>query len=275
MNVFTMRKGIAETKFQALASSDVLTLRLYDIIGADLFGDGITAKGIADALATSGQFSSITLRINSPGGDLFEGVTIYNLLKSQNKPINVMVDGLAASAASLIAMAGDTCVMGDGACMMIHRAMGIAVGCSDEMLKTASVLDTVTDSASDIYVARTGMKKKKVMELMTAETWMTSQEAVDKGFATSTSPQKVKNIANRFDLSVFKNTPDSLKDGAACECECVECQDGNCDDCSHDPCDCVGCTCEQHTMIAEPTAEADDYLINILRKRLEMLKRTA
>jgi hypothetical protein len=60
-----------------------------------------------------------------------------------------------------------------------------------------------------------------------------------------------------------------------CECECVECQDGNCDDCSHDPCDCIGCTCEQHTMIAAPTAEADDYLINILRKRLEMLKRTA
>jgi ATP-dependent Clp protease protease subunit len=252
--VLTMRKDKSTiTSFQAKANADTLTLELYDIIGADFFGEGITAKKISDALISAGTFSDIVLRINSPGGDLFEGVAIYNLLKSQDKPVNVMVDGLAASAASLIAMAGDTCVMGDGACMMIHRAMAVVGGYADDLRKCADVMDTVTDSASDIYVARTGMKKKKVLELMTAETWMTSQEAVYEGFATATSPQKAKNITNAFDLSVFKNAPKSLTEIAAST---------------------EGCECECSDTTTAPKAEYDDYLVTILRHRVELLKRT-
>jgi ATP-dependent Clp protease protease subunit len=211
-NLFSLRNITKPLAFKADASADgVLTLEIYDTVGADFFGEGITAKSISDAISTASDFKSITLRLNSPGGDLFEGVTIHNLIKASGKPVNVVVDGLAASAASLIAMAGDTCVMSDGSCMMIHRAMGLAGGYADDLRKTADILDTVTDSAADIYVSRTGVKKDEVLALMAAETWMTPKEAKDAGFATGTSTQKGKDVRNVFNLSVFKNTPESLQ----------------------------------------------------------------
>jgi ATP-dependent Clp protease protease subunit len=237
--LLSLRTIAAPTAFSAKATDNVLTLEVYDIIGADFFGEGITGKGISDAIAAAGEFSSITLRINSPGGDLFEGVAIYNLLKASGKPVTCIVDGLAASAASLIAMAGDTCAMGDGSCMMIHQAMGIVGGYSSDFRKMADVLDTVSDSAADIYVTKTGMKKDKVLALMAAETWMTPQEAIDQGFATATTKQKAKNASNSFNLSVFDNVPETLK---------------------------------TPEVVPEPKHE-DDYLISLLLKRIEIAKR--
>src|ERR1019366_4627512 len=111
-------------------------------------------------------------------GDLFEGVAIANVLKGAGKPVNIVIDGLAASAASLIAMAGDTITMGDGAMMMIHRAQGIVGGYSDDMRQMADTLDTVTASAADVYVARTGVKKEDVLKLMGAETWFSAQDCM-------------------------------------------------------------------------------------------------
>lgn len=237
--VFSFRKAVKPVAFAAKADSGVLTLEIYDAIGADFFGEGITSKGISDAIEQAGEFSSITLRINSPGGDLFEGVTIYNLLKSQDKPVNVMIDGLAASAASLIAMAGNTRVMGDGSVLMIHNAMSLAFGYAADLRKTADVLDTVTDSAADIYVANTGNKKEDVIAMMTAETWMTPQEAVDKGFVTGASSQKVQ-TTNSFNLEVFNNVPAELK---------------------------------AEVPAAPKPAEDGLYLIDLLRKRIEIAKR--
>jgi len=246
--VITFRNAAKPTAFRADASGGVLTLEIYDAIGADFFGEGITGKGISDAIAAAGEFSSITLRINSPGGDLFEGVTIYNLLKSQEKPVNVMIDGLAASAASLIAMAGDTCVMGEGSCMMIHQAMGMCGGYAQDFRQMADVLDTVTASAADIYVARTGLKKDEVMAMMTAETWMTPQEAIENKFATEMSSQKA-NVANAFNLSVFANVPVALKVTEE--------------------------IAEEPTVV--PTNEVEEFdwqaQMSILRKRLELSKR--
>jgi ATP-dependent protease ClpP protease subunit len=194
---------------------------------------------VSEAITEAGDFSSIALRLNSPGGDLFEGVTIYNLIKSQGKPVNVIVDGLAASAASLIAMAGDTCTMSDGSCMMVHNAAGLAMGYAADLRKMADVLDTVTGSAADIYVARTGVDKTKVLALMAAETWMTPAEAVAAHFATAVSEDKA--ISNSFNLSVFEHTPAALK--------------------------------AKPEEVKEPEQPNTEYLIDILRKKLELAKR--
>jgi len=250
MHRFSFRNTTKPTAFKADASDGALTLEVYDAIGADFFGNGITAKGVAEAITNAGAFTSITVRLNSPGGDLFEGVTIYNLLKAQGKPINVKVDGLAASAASLIAMAGDTCVMGAGSCMMIHQAMGMVGGYAADMRQTADILDTVTSSAADIYGARTGLKKDDVLKMMTAETWMTPQEAMKQGFATKVSDYKSMAMAQTFNLEVFNNVPEELKAQfkAASAAPVLQPE-------------------------PEKEEEEDLYLIDILRKRLELAKR--
>jgi ATP-dependent protease ClpP protease subunit len=195
------------------APDGVLTIAVCDAIGADFFGSGITAAMVADAIKQAGHFESITLSINSPGGDLFEGVAIYNTLKAAGKPVNVEVIGLAASAASLIAMAGDTITMQLGTTMMVHEAMGIAMGYAKDMRKMADTLDVVNDSAVDIYVERTGNSKKRIKELEAAETWMSPKEAVELGFADGVGSAKKASAAatNSFDLSVFRNVPDELK----------------------------------------------------------------
>ncbi len=207
--LFTLRKA-KTTSFRAAAADGDLCLEMYDVIGADFFGDGTTAQSVSDALANAGVYNSITVRLNSPGGDLFEGVAIYNVLKAAKKPINVVVDGLAASAASLIAMAGDKVTMGTGAMMMVHEAIAMTAGYANDHRKMAGTLDTVTASAADLYVEKTGMKKADVLALMAAETWMSAQECVDKGFANAISDDEAA-IGNAFDLSVFKNVPAKLK----------------------------------------------------------------
>ena len=149
------------------------------------------------------------MRLNSPGGDAFEGVAIFNVLKNYGKPVNVAVDGLAASAASIIAMAGDTITMGEGSMLMIHNAMGIAMGNASDLRQLADTLDSVSASIADIYVTRTGNSKTSVLDMMSAETWMSATEAVKNGFATTVAGKG--KVSNSFDLSAFKNTPEALK----------------------------------------------------------------
>jgi ATP-dependent Clp protease protease subunit len=192
--------------FNASTAKDTLTMNMYDIIGESMFGDGATPQMVADAL--KGNFKSIEVHLNSPGGDAFAGVAIYNLLKAQSKPVAVIVDGLAASAASIVAMAGDTITMNTGSVMMIHNAMSMAFGAADDLRKTADTLDTVTSSIADIYVAKTGLDKAKVLDMQAEETWMNATEAVDKGFATKVSKDAA--VKNEFDLKLFKNTPATL-----------------------------------------------------------------
>jgi ATP-dependent Clp protease, protease subunit len=197
--------------FNAAQTANVLTLEVYDVIGADFFGDGITASAVSDAIAQAGSHDSVTLRINSPGGDAFEGVAIYNVLKNHGKPVNVCVDGLAASAASIVAMAGDTICMGTGSMMMIHPAQGMAMGDAKAVREFADTLDQVSASIADIYVERTKNSKKAVTDMMNAETWMSAKEAVKNGFATEVS--SAAKVSNSFDLSAFqfKHVPEELK----------------------------------------------------------------
>jgi ATP-dependent protease ClpP protease subunit len=186
--------------FNSAKKDDTLTLSIYDVIGADFFGEGITASQVQDAL--QGDHKSVTVRVNSPGGDAFEGCTIYNLLNSHRKPVNVIVDGLAASAASIICMAGETVTMNDGSMMMIHEAQAQGMGNAEEIRKLADTLDAVTSSIADIYVASTGLPKDEILDLMSNETWMSAAEAKANGFATAVSDSA--RVSNSFDLSAFK-----------------------------------------------------------------------
>jgi ATP-dependent protease ClpP protease subunit len=195
--------------FNSAMSENSLVLTCYDAIGEDMFGAGITAQAFQQALDAQPDYSDITLRVNSPGGDAFAGVAIYNLLKASKKPVNVIVDGLAASAASIVCMAGDTITMNQGSVMMIHEAQALAMGDKAAMLKMADTLETVTGSIADIYVGKTKNSKKSVLAMMAAETWMDPKDAVANGFATAVG--KAGAIKNSFDLSRFKNTPIELQ----------------------------------------------------------------
>lgn len=197
--------------FNAVTANGTLTLDMYDFIGGDMFGDGITEGMVANALASSTS-NAVTLNINSPGGDAFAGVAIRNVLSQSGRKVTVNVVGLAASAASIVAMAGDNIVMHSGSVMMIHPAQAMTMGSADDMRKMADTLDTVTNSIADIYVAKTGLDKSKVLDMMSAETWMSGEEAVANGFATAVSKEQ-KAVTNSYDLSIlaFKNTPVELQ----------------------------------------------------------------
>jgi ATP-dependent Clp protease protease subunit len=196
--------------FSAKAAADTLVLDVMDVIGGDMFGQGITALQIKAALDEN-TYSDIQLNINSPGGDAMEGVTAYNVLRATGKPIAVNVVGMAASAASIVMMAGDSITMFPGSTCMIHGAMSICAGFAVDMRKMADVLDTVTESIADIYVARTKNSKRAIMEWVNAELWMNPQDAVKNGFATEIGKHPA--VKNSFDLSAFnfKNVPEELK----------------------------------------------------------------
>lgn len=273
MSIFK-RKNTAPV-FKALAGDGLLCLDIYDTIGSDFFGDGITAGMVSEAIK-SNPGMDITLNINSPGGDLFEGVAIYNVLKASGKTVTVNVVGLAASAASLIAMAGDTVTMQLGTQMMIHEALSMTAGFASDMRKMADTLDSVTTSAADIYVAKTGMSKDKVLEMMASETWLNPEDAVKNKFATSTG--KAKGVKNSFDLSMYKHAPIDLLEktkevelavttGTSCTCECEPCVAGQCLDCSN-----VECV-EPECMDCQMKAKSVTNHISLFRKQLELNKR--
>lgn len=158
-------------------------LSIFDDIGAY----GVSAKSFLNDLRTV-TTDEVDVEINSPGGDVFAGLAIYNGLRASGKKINVKVLGLAASAASLVAMAGDTIEMPENAFMMIHNPWGFAMGGADEMRNTADVLDKIGTGLVSTYAKRTGKTDQEIAALLDAETWMTAQEAVDAGFATSVTP---------------------------------------------------------------------------------------
>lgn len=159
------------------------SISIYDTIGWSWDGDGVTAKRVSAALRAIGE-RDVTVNINSPGGDFFEGVAIYNLLRAHPHKVTVRVMGLAASAASVIAMAGDEILMGDGAFLMIHNAWAIAIGNRHDMAASAEQLAPFDAAMADVYAARSGMTSAQTAALMDKETWINADQAVDDGFAT-------------------------------------------------------------------------------------------
>jgi ATP-dependent Clp protease protease subunit len=182
---------------------------LYDQVGEGWFG-GMSAKTFVAELNKLGKVDIINLHINSPGGSVFDGVAIYNSLKSHPARVEVDVDSVAASIASLIAMAGDEIRMASNAMMMIHDPMGVAIGGADEMRKTADLLDQIKDVIAGTYTRRTKKNEAEVKALMAEETWMTADDAVDMGFADLiTEEQRIAACAG-LDLFNFKRVPPQI-----------------------------------------------------------------
>lgn len=207
------KKGLEGAMFAGAKQGDTLEILLYDVIGRDWWsGGGCTAADISQAIKDAGDFSSITMRVNSPGGDVFEGVAIYNLVKAQGKPVTVYVDGIAASAASFISMAGDRVVMGLGSMMMVHNAWTMAMGNAGDLRKVADTLDKVSASFSEIYTARTGMNAAEIASLMDEETWLSAEDAVTYKFADEVAKEPAKDskkalaLASKFS-ALFKSAP--------------------------------------------------------------------
>lgn len=175
-----MGKGYS-LKLKAGSSTEA-DLYIYEDIGAGFFG-GVTAKDVAVDLKAIGSVSVINVHINSSGGDVFDGIAIYNQLKANPARIVVHIDGLAASIASVVAMAGDSILISESAFLMIHNAAGVSIGEAGDMRKMADLLETVQASIVDIYVTRTGQKAEDLQAMMDDETWFTGAEALAAGFA--------------------------------------------------------------------------------------------
>jgi ATP-dependent Clp protease protease subunit len=267
----------------ALQPDGTLELLVYEDIGEDWWsGGGVTAKTIKQEIDQAGPFTKISVRINSPGGDAFEGVAIYNVLRAQGKPIAVFVDGIAASAASVVAMAGDTRVMGSGAMLMIHNAWSSCVGYAEDMRKMADVLDKVSTSVAETYITRAGMTADKAKELMDAESWLGAAESVALGLATGIAEPEPEDasamaLARSFKaLTRLKKVPEVLKqqdddpDDAVvpCSCVCNSCVSGVCSECN-----CAGCdasNCEAAACNCGQTAE--DQTLTIFEAELEAIE---
>jgi len=145
------------------------------------FGDEVTPQLFRDDLESCQ--GDITVWINSPGGDVFAAAQIYNMLMDYQGNVKVKIDGLAASAASVIAMAGTEVLMSPVAMMMIHNPMTVAIGDSSEMQKASEMLAEVKESIMNAYEIKTGLSRSKISHLMDAESWFNAKKAVELGFA--------------------------------------------------------------------------------------------
>jgi HK97 family phage major capsid protein/ATP-dependent Clp endopeptidase proteolytic subunit ClpP len=179
---------------------------IYDQIGAGYFSEGIEAKEFVENLRSKGDaLKNITLRIDSPGGSIFEGLAIYNYLSQHPAMKTVFVDGLAASIASVIAMAGNKVIMPESSTMIVHDPTGFTVGNADEMRKMADTLDKLKESIVSAYASKTGLGKKEIRAMMTNETWMNGDDALDKGFCDEVIKNKKPcKIKDSYDLSMFQ-----------------------------------------------------------------------
>lgn len=167
---------------RAAAQSGENTITIFDVIGEDWWGDGVSANRIAAALRSLGG-DDVTVHINSPGGDMFEGLAIYNLLREYQGKVTVKVLGLAASAASIIAMAGDEVQIGRGAFLMIHNAWIVAAGNRNDFREYADYLEPFDKAMADIYAARSGMPVEEIQSLMDKESFIGGGDSVEKGLA--------------------------------------------------------------------------------------------
>lgn len=163
-------------------SDEERTLYLNGVISEETWwGDEVTPKIFKDELLAG--TGDITVWINSPGGDVFAAAQIYNMLMEYTGKVNVKIDGLAASAASVIAMAGGDVYMSPVSMLMIHNPSTIAIGDSEEMLRAKALLDEVKESIINAYELKTGLSRTKLSHLMDAESWMNANKAIELGFA--------------------------------------------------------------------------------------------
>lgn len=199
-------RATARYEFKAAQKSGEIVM--YGPIGEDFFGDGISARSFKAQLDGMGKVDEILLRVDSPGGQITDGQAIYNLLVQHPARVNVSIDGSALSAASFIAMAGDTISIAEGGFIMIHKARGVARGEDADMYRAGDVLKALTETIAQKYVARTGIGRKKIDDWMAAETWFDGRQAVEHGFADEIVPNKTKPSNRSLEYAeAFVNTP--------------------------------------------------------------------
>ncbi len=187
---------------------------IYDEIGPSFWGDGLSAKDFANELGELDGEEQITLRINSPGGDVFDGLTMYNSLLRHSARIVAIVEGLAGSIASVILQAADERRIADTAFVMIHDPSAMAYGTAEDLRGLADVLDATRDSILTSYVKRAGESRRdELAQAMSAETWYSASEALEAGLVSSVDPGlKVAACVNDSMIDRFKwrNAPSEL-----------------------------------------------------------------
>lgn len=202
-------------------SDSVAELHLYgDISSSSWWGDEVTPTQFKADLDALGDVAEINIFINSDGGDVFAGQAIHSMMKRHKAKINIYVDGLAASIASVIAMAGDKVYMPRNAMMMLHNPWTWSYGNAGDFRKLADDLDAIRESMIAAYQDKSGLDREKIIEILDAETWLTAEEAVEYGFADEVESSKeiaasVKNgvlsvNGQEMDLSKFRNSPKIL-----------------------------------------------------------------
>lgn len=166
------------------ASEGDNTIDMYDIIGEGYFSEGVTVNMVSRELKKANG-DDVVVNINSAGGDMFEGLAIYNLLSEYKGNVTVRVMGMAASAASIIAMAGDDIEVGESAFFMIHNAWSLAMGNKHDFAKASEDFSKFDMAMGSIYSKKTGKDSEEIAKMMDDETWIVGKDAVDMGFATS------------------------------------------------------------------------------------------
>lgn len=205
-------KAMHSKWYQIVDKQDRAEIWIYEQIGEDWWsGEGITAKGFQKELSAI-KAKEIDLHINSPGGNVFDGITIYNLLKQHPAKITTYIDGLAASIASVIALAGDSVTMAENALWMMHNPSGMVMGTSQDMRSMADVLDKVRSSIATAYVGKSGKSEDEVYALMDDETWMTAEEAKSAGLVDDIGSEMDLAACAKFvpvmDKAGFKHIPE-------------------------------------------------------------------
>jgi ATP-dependent protease ClpP protease subunit len=247
---------------KAQADDKTAEILIFADIGVSFFGDSVDAKTFAEDLnKLPDSIETINLRINSPGGSVFDGMAIYNSLLKHSARVEVSIDGMAFSIASVIAMAGDTISIAEGAMMMIHNPMSCVCGGSGEMRKVADMMDKAKEGLVKAYTRHVTDSEKAISALMDAETWFTAEEAVEAGFATEVF-EAVKIAAHYKGDGVkpynYKNQPTN---------------EGFIPDVSHEPAAPVADKEEpkEPEKPSEPKATTDLKVINIIEEQKKLL----
>lgn len=182
---------------------------LYGTVGDSYWSDGFSSMDVIEALATLGRDSDVTVRINSGGGVAWEGAAIFNALNAHRGKVTVYIDAIAASAASIIAMAGDEVVMRVGSLMMIHDPSTITYGDAADHQKSIEVLSKLAAQMASIYAEKTGESAEAMREVMRTETWLTADEAVAQKFADKSDQAQAEEVT-AFDYRVYAHAPAKL-----------------------------------------------------------------
>ena len=188
------------TGYEIKAQGDSAEIMIYDAIGQGLFG-GLSAKAFVTDLKKLKDVANITVNMNSPGGEVFDGTAIYNALLNHSANVEVHIDGMALSMASVIAMAGNKVVMAENAMMMIHDPSIAVSGNASNLRKAADTLEKTKAAIINAYVRKTGKQCEELSALMSVETWMSAEEALMHGFIDEISAPI--EMAASFDLSNF------------------------------------------------------------------------